>query len=62
MNRTPRSECRVTIAQAYEGRHESMSCCNPTFFHEPVGSSNDTIRLTARQPDGLDEDAGPQGR
>lgn len=51
-SRTPRPECRVTIEQAYETYRGGGNCCNPTFFHDPAGLSDDTIRLTAKSPDG----------
>jgi hypothetical protein len=51
LNRTPRPECRVTIEQAYEAYQGGGNCCNPTFFHEPAGPSDDTIRLTVRSSD-----------
>jgi hypothetical protein len=61
VSRLPRPECRVTIEQAYETHAGGESCCNPTFFHEPVSLSGDRIRLVARPPDAPDEDRGPRG-
>jgi len=61
VSRLPRPECRVTIEQAYESRAAAESCCNPTFFHEPVSLSGDRIRLLTRPPDAPLEDCGPWG-
>lgn len=52
VSRTPRPECRVTVEQAYETQTGGGNCCNPTFFHEPAGPVDDTIRLTAKRPGG----------
>ncbi len=35
----------MTIEQAYQTSAVSDICCNPTFFHEPVGLSGERIRL-----------------
>jgi hypothetical protein len=45
-----RHECRVTIEQAYSPPAGQSSCCNPTFFHHPVGSGQEGMRLTANVP------------
>ncbi len=42
----PRPHCRVTIEQAYDVGSIAASCCNPTFFHHPLGAEEDKIRLS----------------
>lgn len=56
--RSPRSECPVTIEQAYAGAEGQWSCCNPTFFHHPAGSAKEKIRLITniRRPSDADPD------
>jgi len=61
VNRTPLPECSVTIEQAYEPGPGGGNCCNPTFFHEPAGPLEDTIRLTARRPEGDSAREGDSG-
>jgi len=52
VNRTPLSHCRVWIEQAYEASAGASACCNPTFFHDPSGEVEDSIRMTTRSPKG----------
>lgn len=61
VSRLPRPECRVTIEQAYETRAGGESCCNPTFFHEPVSLSGDRIRLVVKPSHTSPEDPEPRG-
>jgi hypothetical protein len=58
VRRSPRPECKITIEHAYEVSFGGATCCNPTFFHHPLGPVEDTIRLTTRPSDG---DSGRQG-
>jgi hypothetical protein len=58
VSRTPWPQCRVTIEQAYEATSSASSCCNPTFFHHPLGSEEDKMRLIAKFSNG---DTDPQG-
>lgn len=60
VSRPPRPECRVTIEQAYQTSAVSDICCNPTFFHEPVGLSGERIRLIIGPSYVSDEDRGPR--
>ncbi len=57
VSRTPRPECSITIEQAYEASGEGAACCNPTFFHHPLGPEENEIRLTSKTSS---EDPGSQ--
>ena len=48
--RTPRPQCHVRIEHAYEALSVGRHCCNPTFFHHPLGPVDDEIRLFIRRP------------
>jgi hypothetical protein len=50
VNRAPRRQCRVTVEQAYPAVLNTSSCSNPTFFHNPSGTPDETIRLTTNLP------------
>ena len=54
VTRSPHPECRITIEQAYSSEAGRVSCCNPTFFHHPLGRLEESIRLTAKNPPGSD--------
>ncbi|OFW60570.1 MAG: hypothetical protein A2133_11960 [Actinobacteria bacterium RBG_16_64_13] len=58
LNRSPRSQCRVTVEQAYDPASVGGACCNPTFFHHPLGDGDDRMRLTSKP---LDADPGVSG-
>lgn len=47
VNRRPRAECHVRIEQAYPALASPGCCCNPTFFLDPGGAPEDTIRVTS---------------
>jgi hypothetical protein len=50
LNRSPRRECRITIEQAYPAALSAGCCSNPTFFHQPLGTPEERIRLTTNIP------------
>jgi hypothetical protein len=58
VSRTPRPQCSVTIEKAYEIPAEAATCCNPTFFHHPLGREEDRMRLTSKSSS---SDLGSQG-
>jgi hypothetical protein len=50
--RSPKSQCEITIEQAYPWHSGTGGCCNPTFFHHPTARVDEGIRLiTNRLPD-----------
>lgn len=50
VNRSPRRQCRVTVEQAYPAALATVSCGNPTFFHQPSGTPEERMRLTTNAP------------
>lgn len=50
LNRAPRRQCKVTVEQGYPAAATTVTCSNPTFFHQPTGTPEESIRLTSNLP------------
>jgi hypothetical protein len=50
LNRMPRRQCKVTVEQGYPAAAARTFCTNPTFFHQPAGSPEESMRLTTNLP------------
>jgi hypothetical protein len=50
LSRSPRRQCKVTVEQGYPAAAATASCTNPTFFHHPTGTLEESMRLTTNLP------------
>jgi len=50
LNRAARRQCQVTVEQAYPAAATRTYCSNPTFFHQPAGPPEESMRLTTNLP------------
>jgi hypothetical protein len=50
LNRAPRRQCKVTVEQGYPAAAARTYCTNPTFFHQPAGGPEESMKLTSNLP------------